>query len=130
MSFLEDRVGPLEARFEGLARLVQDLIPQIRAAAQTARNAYGQYQPTGSSGGGFPVFCVLTSTLAASGVVGSGTPSSVSSQTVQKISGGAWVSVSTGATIYNGSTNSIASGKTAICIANDDGSYSAVGVAC
>jgi hypothetical protein len=130
MQWIEDRIIKIEQRLEYWIRQIQDLIPQLRSAAQTARNAFQQYQPGTSTGSGIPLFCVLTSTLNASPAVGSGSPSSVSSQSVYKISAGAWVLVSSSATVYNGTTNSVASGKTAICEPNDDGTYSAIGVAC
>lgn len=130
MQWIENRIVQIESRLEYWIRQIQDLIPQIRAAAQTARNAFGQYQPTGG-GGANPLYCILSSGLAASGTIGSGTPAGpLTSQTVFSITSGAFVSVSTSASLWNGLPNSIPSGAKVIVLANADGTYSVIQVAC
>ena len=130
MGWIETRIFELEKRLEYWIRQIQDLIPQLRAAAQTARNAFGQYTIPSSGGGGNPLYCVLSSGLAASGVPGAGSPTTLSSQTLYKISSGGFVSTTSSADVYNGMPNAISSGTTVIVLVNDDGTYSVIAVAC
>jgi hypothetical protein len=129
MQWIEDRILQIERRLESLVRQIQDLIPQLRAAAQTARNAFQQYQP-GSGGGGSPLYCIVSGGLAASGTIGSGSPTSLASQSVYSITGGAFVLVSSSATVYNGLPDAISSSASCILLANADGTYSIIAVAC
>jgi hypothetical protein len=61
--WIETRLVAAEQGLEYLKRLLQDLIPQLRAAAQQARNAGAAYGGGGGGGGG-TFFCQPSSPVA------------------------------------------------------------------
>jgi hypothetical protein len=130
VQWIENRIVEIERRLEYWIRQIQDLIPQLRAAAQTARNAFQQYQIPSSGGGGNPLYCVTTGSIAASGAIPAGSPTHITGQSVYSISAGAFTLVSAAADLYNGMPNAVGSGAKCIVIANADGTYSVIQVAC
>ena len=130
MTNLENRVWRLEIELRQAQQLVRELQVALGAVKQNQFAGSPGYGG-GGGGGGNPLFCVLSGALAASGTIGTGTPGGpLTGQTVYSISGGAYASVSTTASVLNGLPNAIASGAKCIVEANGDGSYSAIAVAC
>jgi hypothetical protein len=128
MTNLELRV----LRLEGELREANNAITQLQTQlGQIAQNQYAAGQPTYASTGTFNIlFCILGGSLALSGAPPSGTPTKLTNQTVYAITGGAFSSISTTATVYNGMPDAIASGAAVILAGNPDGTYSVVAVAC
>ena len=130
MSWLESRLQSAEARIEKIYRDLLALQQAVKAAAQTATAAFQQY-PDGGTGAGQPYFFGPTGGLAAaSGVPASGTPTSLSDQSLYVISGGDFVLATNTATVYNGMTSALVATNTAIALANADGTFSAITQAC
>jgi hypothetical protein len=124
MHWIENRLSSLEQRFESWVRQLQDLIPQLRAAAQNARNAYQQYTPTGAQSGAV-YFCLPTTLTGATGSWPSLTPTS-QSLTVYQASGTSLTSLGT-FTVYNWYPAAPAASK--VCQVAPDGSGNFVVVA-
>jgi hypothetical protein len=123
----EQRVYTLEQRVEYVLRYLQDLLDQIRAAAQNARNAYAQAQPGGTGGSGV-YFCLPTSLAGATGTWPSLTPGS-QSLAVYQVNAGALVSVGT-ATVYNFYPAATSASLVLSVTPNGDGTFSAVAQSC
>lgn len=123
-SNLEQRLYRLET---ALTRDDQ-LIAQMQARIATLeQKQYAASAGSGGGGGGGAVYfgCTLSAALTHG--------SSVTGQTVWKLESGARTNVTTNGTIYNDgptASNDIASAKQVICLANDDGTYTAAGVYC
>jgi hypothetical protein len=62
--WIEQRLKACEERLEYLIRYIQDLVPQLRAAAQSARTAGATYGSSGGSSGG-TYYCMPSSGVAA-----------------------------------------------------------------
>lgn len=127
MSWIETRLSSLEQRFESWVRQLQDLIPQLRKAAQDARNAYQQYAPTGAQSGGV-YFCLPTALSGATGSWPSLTPSS-QSLTVYQAAGTALTSLGT-YTVYNWFPASPAASKVALVMPDGSGNFVVVDQSC
>ncbi len=127
---LEARLFALEQLLAGRVQFdIQNLKNQVATLAQQQR------QPGWAGGGGGgssskPFFFTPSASLAGPASVGSGSPGALTGQTLYSISGGAWSSPVTGATVYNGLAATLAAGKGAIAIQNDDGTDSAVAQSC
>lgn len=129
MGWLESRIRMAEQRLEYLYRLLQDLIAQVRALQQGLMAA--QQQGSMPTSGGVPCWFIPASGMAAaSGNAPSGTPTSLTNQTVYRLSGGSWQTVTSSATVYNPIPSALASGKMAAILKNVDGTYSAITQSC
>lgn len=68
MGWIDARLGTLEARFEALRRQVGDILTQLKAVAQTARNAYqqqgGNPNPTSGTYIAYPTSIILANSSA------------------------------------------------------------------
>lgn len=128
MGWIETRIGTLETRLEFWIRQIQDLIQQVKAAAAMARNAYGQYNPANSSGGGGVYVCYPTTIVGATGTFPSLVPSS-QSLTVYQVQGTAITSVGT-FTVYNWLPASPAASKVAYCLPDGAGNYVLIDQSC
>lgn len=132
MGWLETRIKACEERIEYLIRLIQDLIPQIRAAAQAARTAsssYGSGGGSGSTGGAYVAYY----TGGGVGATASPPPASPTSGTgfsVYVLANGAYTLVSASATIYNPMPAAISASYRIVVTPVGDGTYMAQGLAC
>jgi hypothetical protein len=126
--WVETRIIQIEQRLEYWIRQIQDLIPQLRAAAQTARNAFSQYQP-GAGGGGVIYFCLPTTISGASGSWPSLTPGSQSGLTVYQAQGTTLTSVGT-FTVYNWYPAAPSASKVAMCLPDGAGNMVLVAQSC
>ena len=127
MTNLELRVFRLEKEIVDFKNLIVALQNQVGKLAQDAWMA--QQGGGGGGGGAAPLFCITTGALAASGTIGSGTPTHITGQTIYRISGGAFVSVTTSGDLYNGHANAVPSGSATMVESNADGTYSIIAVA-
>jgi hypothetical protein len=123
----EQKIYTLEQRVEYILRYLQDLLDQIRAATQNARNAYGQAQPGGSGGSGV-YYCLPTTLGGATGSWPNLTPSS-ESLAVYQVNAGALISVGT-ATVYNFYPAAPAASLVLQVSPNGDGTFSGVAQSC
>ena len=128
MTNLEQRVFRLEGDLRAAQQAIRDL--QVLVGTLQQNQFAGLDGFSGGSGGGFPLFCVLSAGLAASGAIPSGSPTNLASQHVYSIQSGAFTSISTTASVWNGLDNAIASGSSCIVLLQADGSYAVIGVAC
>jgi hypothetical protein len=131
-------VNALESRI----LLIERLLSQIQRDLATANAKAGQAQqqvwaggwPVGGAGSGtvIPYFFVPTGAIAAatSQPGGGGAPGSLGGQNLYIISGGAWVAGPTGVIVKNWANVAVASGTTACCLANSDGTYSVITQSC
>jgi hypothetical protein len=120
-------------RLEQALRLAEQQIRDLQVlVGQLQQNQLGSIIGTGGGGSaGIPLFCVLSGGIAASGTIGSGSPGGpLASQTVYSIISGAYTSVSSSASIYNGLPNALSTGAKCIVEANGDNTYSVIAVAC
>lgn len=127
---IDERLRVAEGRIERLRRELAAGEDAIRALKQGLRAAM---MMRGQGGGGSPagpLFCVLTGALAAASALPSGAPTSIGSQTIYSIDGGAFTEASTDATLYNGMPVQINSGALVMALPNTDGSYTVVAVNC
>ena len=127
MGWIENRLAALERRFEWLLLQYQALVPQVRGAAQTARNAYQQWQPQGSAAGA-AYFCLPTSLAGASGSWPSLTPGS-QSLTVYQVQGTTITSQGT-FTVYNWYPAAAAASKVLQVTPDGAGNFVAVAQSC
>jgi hypothetical protein len=124
MGPLETRLNRLENRFEQLLVAFQLLTQAVRAADQTAKGAYGQWQPQGSATGAV-YFCYPTTLTGATGIWPSLTPTS-QSLTVYQVTGTTIASLGT-FTVYNWYPAAPAASK--VCEVAPDGAGNFVTVA-
>ncbi len=127
MQWIESRISAIEARVEYIARYLQDLLDQIRNAAQNARNAYNQAQPSGASAGAAYV-CYPTSLAGASGSWPSLTPGS-QSLTVYQVQGTSITSVGS-FTVYNWLPAALVASKVAYCLPDGAGNFITISQSC
>jgi hypothetical protein len=129
MGWAETRIQALETRVEYLIRWIQDLIPQINNANQTARNAFSQY-PNNSGGGGTGAFFALSTSgsWGATGTFPTLTPGSIST-TVYQASGTSLTSLGT-FTIYNWFPASPVASKVILVEPDGAGNYVVVTQSC
>lgn len=125
----ENRILRLENLVRDLLQNVRDLLIRVGNLAQqiiAAQNFGG-----GGGGGANCLICVVSGGIAGAGVPGVGTPGGpLTGQTVYIITGGAFTSQSTNASIYNGLPNAVATGKQCLLNSNPDGTYTVAAVAC
>jgi hypothetical protein len=125
MQWIESRLHLAEQRLEMLYRRLTRDEATLDNVRQQLRGAYQQGASQG--GGGSPIYfgCTLSAALAHG--------SNVTGQTVWKLSGGSRANVTTNGKVYNdgpATANDIASGKQVILAANDDGTWTVIGVYC
>jgi hypothetical protein len=127
--WIETRIAAVEQRVEWLIRQVQDLIPQLRAALQQARNTSASYGGGGGGGGG-SLFAMPGSTVAAAtGTYPTGTPASFTAN-VYTTAGGTMTLSATGATIYNWFPAALTASKICFVVADGTGDYVVVTQSC
>jgi hypothetical protein len=127
MGPLETRLAALERRFENLKFDEEQLKAQVKAALQTARNAYGQWTPQGSANGSV-YFCLPTTLGGATGSWPSLTPAS-QSLTVYQVKGTSISSLGT-FTVYNWYPAAPAASKVLLVLPDGAGSFVAVAQSC
>ena len=127
MSWIEQRLGQLEARFEAELRQIEDMLTQLRAAQQVARNAYSQWQPSGGGASGV-YFCLPTSLPGATGSWPSLTPGS-QNLSVYQAAGASLTLVGT-FTVYNWYPAAPAASKVLQVVSDGAGNYVAVAQSC
>jgi hypothetical protein len=126
----EQRLGALESRVEYLIRYLQDLIPQLRNAQQSARTANQQYPSFGAGVSGSALFCQPSGIV--SGATGSWPTLSPISFTadVYSVSGTTITILAASATIYNWFPASLAASKVVYVVPDGAGNYVAVTQSC
>jgi hypothetical protein len=130
MGWAETRIQALETRVEYIIRWIQDLIPQINSANQTARNAFSQYPDTSGGGGGGAFFCLPSSAVSgATGTWPTLTATSFTADVYQSASGSLTL-VASGATIYNEFPAGLAASKVCFCVPDGAGNYVVVTQSC
>jgi uridylate kinase len=120
---LEQSIVQDEQKLATLAQQVAQLAQQLWAVAAMAGGG-------GGGGGGVFYFSPTAALSGPAGAPGTGSPTSLANQHIYAISGGAWSSVSTTATVSCGLPSGIVATKTCICIPNGDGTYSAIAQSC
>lgn len=126
---VRNRLFQVEERIGQFIRDLQDLLNRL---VRLEQNPWLQQGPASGGSSGTSVYvCVPgTAIAAATGAPGSGSPSSITNQTVYLISGGSYSTVSTTATIYNAYLGSVVSGKVCTLGPNGDGTYTVLGQSC
>ena len=128
--WVESRLGALESRVEYLVRYLQDLLPQLRSAQQSARTANQQYPYTSVGSGGGTFFCQPSGTVSgASGTWPSITPVSFTANVYQGTAGSLTL-VTSSATIWNYCAASLVASKTCPVIADGSGAYAVYTQSC
>jgi len=128
MGWIESRIIAIESRLEYWIRQLQDLIPQLRAAAQTARNAFQQYEPSGANAGAVYV-CYPTTIAGATGTFPSLVPGSQSSLDVYQVTGST-ITLLDAYTVYNWLPASPAASKVAYCLPDGAGNFVLIDQSC
>jgi hypothetical protein len=126
--WVETRLYASEQRLEYLLRLVQDLQDQVKAAQQTARNAFSQPGQLGNSALGVYI-CFPTTMGGATGSFGALTPGSQSGLTVYQVSGTTQTSLGT-FTVYNWLPASPVASKVAYCLPDGAGNFVLIDQSC
>lgn len=130
MGWIESRVKAVEERVEWLIRQVQDLIPQMRNAAQTARAASATYGGGGGGGGGGVFFC-----FPSAGVSGAGgtwpaiSPVSFTAD-VYTVAGGSITLSASSATCWNYFGAPLVASKIVALAADGTGAFDALTQSC
>jgi hypothetical protein len=128
--WIETRIAAVEQRVEWLIRQVQDLIPQLRAAAQQARSAGATYGGSGGGGGGGVFFCLPSSGV--SGATGSWpalTPISFTAD-VYTVAGGTLTLSMASATCWNFFPSPLVASKVVCLAADGTGDFDAITQSC
>ncbi len=128
MGWIEGRIQALEQRVEYISRYLQDLLDQIRAATQNARNAYNQAQPSGANAGAVYV-CYPTTIAGATGTFPSLVPGSQSSLDVYQVTGST-ITLLGAYTVYNWLPASPAASKVAYCLPDGAGNFVLIDQSC
>jgi len=126
----EQQLRSLEQRVERIDRDMRTLEEKVKAALQGVRGTY-QQPTTSTSGGGGVFFCAPGSSIAAaSGVPGTGTPSSISGVSIYQISGGVYSLVTASGSVFNPMLAATTAGHVLAVSLNSDGTYSAISQSC
>ena len=124
------RIFKLEQRLLRAEQLVGALQTQL---AQVAQNQFAATIYGGGGGGASqPFFCTPPPASAgATGPPATGTPGGpLTGQSLYQIGAGAFSNTTSSAQVYNGMQSGIVVTKTVICLANTDGTYTAVSQSC
>lgn len=122
MTNAEQRIIHLEQLVKTQANALASLQAQMAALQQTVRT--GQQAGYGGGSGGAAIYSIPAVVIAAGG--------NVTGQTVSVLQGGSLSTVTTSGTVYNQMAAATVStaGKTIMCGANGDGTYSAISQSC
>jgi hypothetical protein len=132
-TLLEERVFRLETLVQAIQQQILAIQTQLGTLAQIQ---WAASAPAGGGGGGSGNFlaCCPTAGIAASGgCAGTGAPGGpLTGQTIYQVNGGAWASLTTNGTVYNGmeASGGIVAGKTLVVQPNPDGTYTGVTQSC
>jgi hypothetical protein len=121
MNWLETRIKASEERIEYLIRYLQDLVPQLRAAAQSARTASSNYGGGGGGSGSGAFFATPGSAVSGN---------STFTANVYSFVGGTSTLVATSATIYNNFAAALVASKLCFVVADGAGNWVVVTQSC
>lgn len=126
----ETRIAAVERTVEWILRQVQDLIPQIRAAQESARTANQQYPTPAASSGGGCFYCRPSAIVAgATGTWPALTPSSFIAD-VYQANGGSISLIAAGASCWNFMPAALVASQVVFLAFDGAASYNTVSQSC
>ena len=124
------RIFKLEQRLLRAEQLVGAL---QTALAQVAQNQFAVPFYGGGGGGGGAGALIMSPSggiAGATGLPGTGTPASITGQSLYIIAGGAFTLATSTGNVFNGLEAAVVTTKGCVCAQNPDGTFSVVGQSC